>query len=509
MPQGAVLSEGSLINNRYRVIGLIGGGAMAHVYKVEHVELGSMHALKEQQGDDEDSSAETSIETALREARILSKLAHPGIPKVTDFFREGGKVYFVMDYVEGQTLKSILDRQGGRGLDIPTVLRWGIQICDVLTYLHSQSPPIIFRDIKPSNLIRRPDGTVSMIDFGIARRVRQGAASDTVVFGSPGYAPPEQYGQGQTEPRSDIYALGATLHHLLTGRDPSTTPFKWPPVRSINPQVPQMLDRLVMKCLEMEASRRPENVEIVGKLLKNALQLVEEGTGAVEMGSLLGLGGTGGVTSAQTNAAAEVVQQAREDGAAPRSGPTFIPASGSTSQAPRQAQSYEETSTAASGTLSERLAHLSPLHQSLYTLLLGFTIPILLVCVLFLFARPVLTPTVPPKPAPVQSDSDQTQYNLDMAAYKHALFARNTYQNLMPVHYGLDVLVMLALVFGTVRPMRPTPPGMVMTVGGILGLICLTATIFLPGRSAIFIILAVAEALLLFPAALLLTADTT
>src|SRR5581483_4138556 len=152
MSQTPVLTEGHVINSRYRVISLIGGGAMARVYKVEHVELGTLHALKEQQGEGEDdSTTESAIETALREARFLSKLSHPGIPKVTDFFREGGKVYLVMDFVEGQTLKSILDRNGGRPLDLPTVLRWGIQICDVLTYLHSQTPPIIFRDIKPSN----------------------------------------------------------------------------------------------------------------------------------------------------------------------------------------------------------------------------------------------------------------------------------------------------------------------------------------------------------------------
>ncbi len=508
MPQGAVLSEGSLINNRYRVIGLIGGGAMARVYKVEHVELGTVHALKEQQGEDEDAGVtETSIETALREARILSKLSHPGIPKVTDFFREGGKVYFVMDFVDGQTLKSILDRNGGRPLDMPTVLRWGIQICDVLTYLHSQIPPIIFRDIKPSNLIRRPDGTVSMIDFGIARRVRQGASSDTIVFGSPGYAPPEQYGQGQTEPRSDIYALGATLHHLLTGRDPSPEPFKWPSVRSLNPQVPLMLDKLIMKCLEMESSRRPENVEVVSKLLRNALQLVEEGTGAVEMGNLLGMGGSGPVTASQTQAAAAVMQETHAASGS-HNGPAFIPAPVNTPQPVGAASSYApQPEVASGGWLARNLSHLSPLHQFLFTMLYGFAVPILLFCIVFLFARPLMAPSVPQPPQRVSGDP--TEYNRAMQVYTRAQNNANVYQKFAGIQYTLDVLVGLAFLFGVVLPRKPRQTGMVMTMGGIIGLICLTGTICLPGRTAVFLVLAIAEALLLFPAVLLLTADST
>lgn len=502
MSQTPVLTEGHVINSRYRVISLIGGGAMARVYKVEHVELGTLHALKEQQGEGEDdSTTESAIETALREARFLSKLSHPGIPKVTDFFREGGKVYLVMDFVEGQTLKSILDRNGGRPLDLPTVLRWGIQICDVLTYLHSQTPPIIFRDIKPSNLIRRPDGTVSMIDFGIARRVRQGASSDTIVFGSPGYAPPEQYGQGQTDPRSDIYALGATLHHLLTGRDPSTAPFKWPPMRSLNPQIPTMLDKLVLKCVEMESGRRPESAEVVGRALRYALQLVEEGTGAVEIGNVLGLGGTGGVTQAQMEAAAVVVQQAEAEGrgaeGAPRTGPTFIPAPITSPQA----------AAAATPPAPSRLANYAPLHQFLYSLLLSFTVPILLFCVLFPFFRSQLAPPVLPEP--VQVTGDQSEYQRLLAAYQHSVTAHRIYENLGAVHHTLDALVFLAFFLGVVRPMRPTMPGMVLAIGGILGLICLSATIFLPARGLIFAALAVVEALLLVPAALLLTADST
>jgi tRNA A-37 threonylcarbamoyl transferase component Bud32 len=505
MPQGAVLSEGSLINNRYRVIGLIGGGAMARVYKVEHNELGTLHALKEQQGEDEDTSVtENAIETALREARFLSKLSHAGIPKVTDFFREGGKVYFVMDYVEGQTLKSILDRNGGRPLDMPTVLRWGIQICDVLVYLHSQTPPIIFRDIKPSNLIRRPDGMVSMIDFGIARRVRQGASSDTIVFGSPGYAPPEQYGQGQTEARSDLYALGATLHHLLTGRDPSTTPFKWPPMRSLNPQVPMVLDKLVMKCLEMEVSRRPESAEVVGKLLRNALQLVEEGTGA-EMGSLPGTGGSGAVTAAQTRAATAVVQEAAEG--AQRNGLRFIPAPVAGGQAPAsQPQDYSRPTGAAGAGWSARWAHLSPLYQFLYTLLFSCAVPIVLLCVLFLFTRPLLAPAI--RPEPVRVNGDQTEYTRQMILHSQSVTAYNIYENIAVVHYSLAILVGLAFFFGVIRPMRPTPPGMVMAFGGILGLIILTGTIFLPGRPLYFIIPAIPEAFLLIPAALLMSANS-
>lgn len=280
MPNNPVLRKGTIVGNRYRILRLIGEGGAAHVYLVEHSDLGTPHALKQQTLDQqEEGLPEVTVESAQREARFLSNLSHPSLPKVTDFFREGDDVYLVMDYIEGINLKEKMDAQGEKPCDIMQVVRWGVQICDVLSYLHTQEPPIIYRDVKPGNIIVRPDDTLSIVDFGIARQVRRGASSDTIRFGSEGYAPPEQYGKdghSQTEPRSDLYALGATLHHLLTGRDPSNAPFKWPSVRVLNPLVPLVLDKLVMRCVEMEVVRRPESAEAVSRALRMTLQMLEE-----------------------------------------------------------------------------------------------------------------------------------------------------------------------------------------------------------------------------------------
>src|SRR5437868_12207788 len=176
-------------------------------------------AIKEMLDDFHDEAERTqAVDWFKREAKFLLKLNHPCIPRVRDFFAEGGRQYLVMDFIEGRTLAEVFAKEGtipgvngARGVSEARARIWARQVCDVLTYLHNQNPPVIFRDIKPSNLIRRPDDQICLVDFGIARHVRKGAPSDTTVLGSPGYAPPEQYGQSQTDQRSDIYALGATL----------------------------------------------------------------------------------------------------------------------------------------------------------------------------------------------------------------------------------------------------------------------------------------------------------
>ncbi len=146
---------------------------------------------------------------------------------------------------------------------------WAIEIADVLGYLHSQDPPIIFRDLKPSNVMLQPDGHIKLIDFGIARRFQPGASQDTALLGSVGYSPPEQFGRHQTDTRSDIYALGATMHHLLTTHDPSAKPFKFSPVDQINLGVPISLSRLIAQCVSIEPELRPPNIEQVSAELRS------------------------------------------------------------------------------------------------------------------------------------------------------------------------------------------------------------------------------------------------
>ena len=231
------LAPQSTLGGRYVILRRVGGGGMGAVYHAADNRIpGKTWAIKEMS----DAAITNPLEkeqalVAFRqEAMLLAHLDHPNLPNVTDHFTEGGKQYLVMDFVEGETLTERLEREGGGPLPVDDVLHWSRQLCDVLAYLHSQSPPIIFRDLKPGNVMVTPDGTVKLIDFGIARLFKPGKRTDTAFFGTAGYAPKEQYGKGQTDARSDVYALGATLHHLLTGKDPVDHPFDFEDLRLLD-----------------------------------------------------------------------------------------------------------------------------------------------------------------------------------------------------------------------------------------------------------------------------------
>jgi serine/threonine protein kinase len=231
---------------------------MGAVYQVADTRIsGKTWALKEMSDAALTNPTEKlqAIEAFRREAELLSQLSHPNIPRVIDFFSERGKLYLVMDFVEGETLEDRIER-GGLPLGESEVRPWAEQLCHVLGYLHSQQPPVIFRDLKPGNIMIDRTGHVKLIDIGIVRFFQPGKAKDTISFGTTGYAPPEQYGKGQTDARSDIYTLGATLHHLLTGRDPALTPFQFQPVRQLNPRVSLAMERAVMRALEQDPARR-------------------------------------------------------------------------------------------------------------------------------------------------------------------------------------------------------------------------------------------------------------
>ena len=253
-----MLAPGTLLQGRYRIVRTLGVGGMGAVYLAHDTRLANRAvAVKEMVPDPTASPAEQAQaqQQFQQEASMLASLDHPNLPRVYDYFTEGGKHYLVMDYIEGETLEDILTRTSGF-LPESQVLNWATQLCDVLTYLHSRYPPVIFRDLKPGNIMLDRSGTVKLIDFGIARLFKPGKPTDTVVFGTAGYAPPEQYGRGQTDARSDIYALGATLHHLLTKHDPAQTPFSFPPVRSLNPSVSPHVEAAIMKALAQDRSHR-------------------------------------------------------------------------------------------------------------------------------------------------------------------------------------------------------------------------------------------------------------
>ena len=205
-----------------------------------------------------------------QEATLLAEVHHPNLPAVSDYFAETGSLFLVMDYIEGESLDRLLARYP-QGLPEPTVLAYADQICAALEALHNRPLPIIFRDLKPGNIMvtpggvihrAEPHGTVKLIDLGIARRFKPTSQTDTLRMGTMGYAPPEQYrGGGQTDARSDVYALGATLHHLLTGRNPSNeAPFSFPPVRHLAPAVSQHTEMTVMRALAYDREQRWSSV---------------------------------------------------------------------------------------------------------------------------------------------------------------------------------------------------------------------------------------------------------
>ncbi len=291
------LIEGALLNARYRIRGSLGRGGMGTVYLAEHERLKTVVAVKEVRGQRaNEAEYQAALEQCEQEARILVRLDHANLPKVTDAFIENDRFYLVMEYIEGVTLEQRLREQDGRPLPVAQVVEWGLQVADVLAYLHSQEPPIIFRDLKPSNVMVQANGHVRLIDFGIARRFQPGAIKDTALLGSVGYSPPEQFGRHQTDTRSDVYAFGATLHHLLTGRDPIEQPFKFPPARALNPEVPESLSRLLEDCLAIDAGARPATIHQVAlRLLATRDELNAQAlTGKENLSAGSGLAAGGG-----------------------------------------------------------------------------------------------------------------------------------------------------------------------------------------------------------------------
>src|SRR5579864_687943 len=255
------LSPQSLLRQRYLILNVAGRGGMSAVYKAADTQQAQRSvAVKEMsQSFLSEQEREAAIARFQQEYELLNKLRYPNLPLIYDTFNEGDRFYIVMDFIDGVTLFELLRQNGGRPLPVAQVVEYALQLCDVLSYLHVQQPPVIFRDLKPTNVMIRADGRLFLIDFGIARLFKEGQQQDTVLLGSPGYAPPEQHGSAQTNPRSDLYALGATLHCCLTGRDPFNHEqrFVFPPVRQFNPLVPAELDTLIQRMLAPDERFRP------------------------------------------------------------------------------------------------------------------------------------------------------------------------------------------------------------------------------------------------------------
>lgn len=278
-----LLAPGTVLYARYRILAPIGQGGMGAVYRAADLRLeGRVCAVKEI-FTDSDLPPELQAQAHqqfYREASVLARLDHPNLPKVSDYFTEGGREYLVMDYVAGPDLWQVLEeaRRAGQMLEEERVLGWAMQLCDALSYLHGQDPPILHRDIKPSNIKETAGGLIKLVDFGLVKLLTPDDARTITVLqgrGTVAYTPLEQYGgdAGHTDPRSDIYALGATLYHLLTGQPPADArgrflrPESLVPIRTLNPRVSPTTERAILAAMAMHPDERPPNVEVFRQML--------------------------------------------------------------------------------------------------------------------------------------------------------------------------------------------------------------------------------------------------
>jgi serine/threonine-protein kinase len=252
-----MLAAGTVLQGRYEIRGQLGQGGMGRVYLAADNRLGNLSvAVKEMDASQvAPADRQWTIDAFRHEAQILARLNHVGIARVIDYFSQGDYSYLVMEYVPGEPLDTALAR-APRGFDERQALVWAGQLAVVLDYLHQQNPPVIFRDLKPGNIMVQPDGALKLIDFGIARLFKPGQTQDTALMGTPGYAAPEHYGRGQTDARSDIYTLGVVVHQLLTGYDPTLTPMRLPPVRQLRPDVSPQTEAAVAQALQLSPDQR-------------------------------------------------------------------------------------------------------------------------------------------------------------------------------------------------------------------------------------------------------------
>jgi WD40 repeat protein len=274
--QDEAASQGTLLHGRYRLGATIGSGGYSAVYRGWDTQAGGRSVAIKQitlhgMGTEETIEA---TNTYNREVEALSELSYPQVPRLYDHFSDPNHWYLVLEYIEGQTLESYIEMREAQSkpFQLEEILRIGLQLCVVLNYLHNRHPPVIFRDLKPDNIMRTPSGKLYLIDFGIARRYTPGQSRDTQSLGSPGYAAPEQYGRAQTDARTDLYGLGALLHQLLSGKDPSETPRSLSPLRLNGQPGHAELEQLLNRLLASDPQDRPASAQDVVRELERIRQ---------------------------------------------------------------------------------------------------------------------------------------------------------------------------------------------------------------------------------------------
>lgn len=247
-----MLQIGSLVDGKYKILSEIGHGGMSVVYMAINEKANKTWAIKEvrKEGVNDFKAVKQGL---IVETEMLKKLNHKYLPSIVDVIDMEDTFIIVMDYIEGKSLKARIDEYGAQPQE--SVIKWAKELCDVLGYLHSRTPAIIYRDMKPANVMLKPDGNITLIDFGTAKEFKEFNVKDTISFGTIGYAAPEQFG-GKTDARTDIYCLGATLYHLVTGMDPSAPPYEIRPIRTINPALSSGLEKIILKCVQREPESR-------------------------------------------------------------------------------------------------------------------------------------------------------------------------------------------------------------------------------------------------------------
>lgn len=248
-----MLKINDLLEGKYEILRQIGKGGMSIVYLAMDTRLNKQWAIKE-------LPKSSSIQNAIAEINLIKKLDHPSFPRIVDIIERDDSICIIMDYIEGKSLDFVIKEYGIP--DQKTVIEWGKQLTVALSYLHHQNPPIIYRDMKPGNIMLQPNGNLKIIDFGIAREYKQSHLEDTIALGTRGYAAPEQYQNTlrQSDERTDIYCLGVTLHHLVTGISPNDS-YDIVPIRTINPLLSSGLENILLKCTQKNPNHRYKNCE--------------------------------------------------------------------------------------------------------------------------------------------------------------------------------------------------------------------------------------------------------
>jgi outer membrane protein assembly factor BamB len=282
------LQPGSMLQERYKVVGMLGVGGFSSVYQARDLHFPTVTrlcAVKEMVNLATDPRVhEMAVKSFEREASILATLDHPAIPDVYDFFTEENRSYLVMEFIRGHDLEALTSEQDEK-FPQETVFDWMLQLCEVLAHLHQHKPqPVIFRDLKPSNIMLDPHGRIRLIDFNIAKVFEVGEKG--TMIGTEGYSPPEQY-RGESSPAGDVYALGATMHHLLTGQDPRMEPpfsFSERPISAMNPTVSPSFEAIINRCLAYNVTDRFEDARVLLDALKT---LARPGTGKLTLNEKL------------------------------------------------------------------------------------------------------------------------------------------------------------------------------------------------------------------------------